>query len=160
MTCEAMALPFVPFTFPTVTFTHAAEKLGFADVASWSWADKGWSAYSNGRATKKISDSNKGFSQAAKEYLISQGMTDNAAWSWLATADSFSDSWLAWGSYFEDFGAPSLIGGITEAIGGAAGDVVAGLAKGVSGSLLNPWVLGVGGLAIIGGFAYLRRKKA
>lgn len=151
-----LGLPFVPFTFSTVTFCGYAVDLGLM-VGSWpywslwSWADEGWSLYSAGRRTGAIPDGQAGKSSKARAALIAGGMQAIDADAWLDTAEAMS--YGVNGFLLNDFsggGGPvrdiidlpvTVVEGVGAGIGRGVGGVFSGLGAGKT-------LLIAGGLAL------------
>lgn len=139
-----MDLPFVPFTFPTVLFRRAALRFPYPSL-TWGWIDRIWAVYRDGRAAEKFSG---GFNDASRRYLVSQGIPDDLANMWLATADYAAEQWWGQGTWFVDFGgAPGVLGavaGVVQGVMSAARNVSGAFLEGIARSIGVPrWVVGV-----------------
>jgi hypothetical protein len=164
---DGLGLPFVPFTFPTVLFSRLAGQYGYTNL-TWGEVDKIWGLYSAGRASGDLSRG--GFNDAAVVYLVSQGVTEYNAASWLGMAEVAAESWWGQGSYFSDFGgspgvvgaASGLVQGAVDAVRAVGDGIVSGIARGLGVPRWIMWgIFGLGAL-LLGWFlirVYLPRAR-
>ena len=141
---SGMGIAFVPFTFPTVMFGTLASDMGYD--FSWSAIDDIWNAYSEGRATGKISK--PGQTSEAIDYI------NQATWErkdhikeWFSTAKEAATK-TDWGqvlyaSYFTDFGAQGTLDMVVQGAGNIVKSVTS-VAADTTKKLANSFVEGLG----------------
>lgn len=164
---SGLAIPFVPFTFSTVSFCRVAVKMGLWNFSwpyaqLWSWADTGWATYQRIRPQllKDHGENALGNSEEAVRLMQAAGMKYQDAADWLGTADAASDDFWASGTAMADFkggGVPAPIRDVAEGVGVVIRSVAGGVLKGITGGggKVLP-LLVIGGLAVYG---YSRVKK-
>lgn len=162
---SGLGIPFVPFTFSTVSFCRVAVKMGLWDyswpyVSLWGWADTGWATYQRIRPQllKDHGEDALGNSEEAVRLMEAAGMKYQDAADWLGVADAASDDFWASGTAMADFkggGVPVVIRDTAEGVGVAIRSVAGSILKGVTGG---------GGkvlpLLVIGGLVYYGVSRA
>lgn len=151
-----LALPFVPFTFSTVSFCRVAVNVGLFDASwpyakLWSWADTGYSTYMKIRP--QLSDNELGNSSRALALMQEQGMDYQDAADWLDVADAASEDFWASGTAMRDFkggGVPAPIRDVAQGAGVVIRSVAGSVLKGITGSGSILPVLVIGGLVYYG----------
>lgn len=145
-----MGIPFVPFTFPTVSFCRLAKEMGY--TIGWGECDDIWALYRDGRKSGEIPVSPEGWTSTseAREYLVRKGVDELLARKWLAVADEAAERWWGQGDYFVGFGGePGLFGAVSglfqgagELVGGTVGKLTSGIVSGVAAGLKLPkWLI-------------------